>query len=136
VIERALRDEGTSYHYAPPAEFADADPRLIRAAKHAAKVSHIQAFVGASWTTDAPFRETAEAVAHARASDILAVEMEAAALYTFARAKSAAVLCIAHVTNNMGRAGQDFEKGEADGTQQSLQLLEGIIGALKAEKLW
>jgi hypothetical protein len=27
VIDRALRDEGASYHYAPPSEFADADPR-------------------------------------------------------------------------------------------------------------
>jgi len=29
VIDRALRDEGTSYHYLPPAEFADADPALV-----------------------------------------------------------------------------------------------------------
>src|SRR5437016_3833937 len=29
IIERALRDEGTSYHYAPPAEYAEADPRLV-----------------------------------------------------------------------------------------------------------
>ena len=36
--------------------------------------------VGASWTTDAPFRETAEAIENARALGILAVEMEAAAL--------------------------------------------------------
>ena len=28
VIDRALRDEGTSYHYMPPSEFADADPEL------------------------------------------------------------------------------------------------------------
>src|SRR5436190_5122830 len=29
VIDRALRDEGTSYHYLPPAEFCDADPGLV-----------------------------------------------------------------------------------------------------------
>src|ERR1041385_3849196 len=32
VIDRALRDEGTSYHYLPPAEFADADQTLVEAA--------------------------------------------------------------------------------------------------------
>src|SRR5882724_6335528 len=32
VIDRALRDEGTSYHYAPPSEFADADPALVKLA--------------------------------------------------------------------------------------------------------
>ena len=50
--------------------------------------------------------------------------MEAAALYTFARATGARVLCLAHVTNTMGQAGQDFEKGEADGTADALRVLE------------
>src|SRR5262245_9896981 len=35
IIERALRDEGTSYHYAAPAEFADADPGLVAMARDA-----------------------------------------------------------------------------------------------------
>ena len=29
VIDRALRDEGTSYHYAPPDDFAQADPHIV-----------------------------------------------------------------------------------------------------------
>ena len=85
---------------------------------------------GASWTTDAPFRETARAIEAARARGILAVEMEAAALYAFARATGARVLCIAHVTNTMGRTEGDFEKGEADGTADALTVLEAVIGAL------
>jgi hypothetical protein len=52
--------------------------------------------------------------------------MEAAALYTFARAKSAKILCLAHVTNTMGQEGQDFEKGEADGSADALAILEAI----------
>ena len=35
VIDRALRDEGTSYHYAEPAEFAEADPDLVAKANSA-----------------------------------------------------------------------------------------------------
>ena len=84
-------------------------------------------FVGATWTTDAPFRETAEAIEAARSRGILAVEMEAAALYTFARSSGAAILCLAHVTNAMGQAGDDFEKGEADGTADALSLLEALV---------
>ena len=42
---------------------------------------------GATWTTDAPFRETAAAIEAARNAGILAVEMEAAALYAFSRAR-------------------------------------------------
>jgi uridine phosphorylase len=29
LIERALRNEGTSYHYQPPTEFSHADPKLL-----------------------------------------------------------------------------------------------------------
>ena len=53
--------------------------------------------------------------------------MEAAALYALARSKGVRVLCIAHVTNTMGLAEQDFEKGEADGTADALRLFEALI---------
>jgi len=127
LIERALRDEGTSYHYAVPAEYAHADPRLVAGAVEALKGSGQKVIVGASWTTDAPFRETTAAIEAARARGILAVEMEAAALYAFAQASGKQVLCLAHVTNTMGRADQDFEKGEADGTADALRVLEALL---------
>jgi uridine phosphorylase len=130
VIDRALRDEGTSYHYAAPAEFADADPQLIATTANALKQAGMRILVGPSWTTDAPFRETAEAIEAARAKGVLAVEMEAAALYAFARARGKLVLCLAHVTNTMGQAEQDFEKGESDGTTDALKVLEAIVSAI------
>ena len=129
IIDRALRDEGTSYHYAAPSEYSAADPALVRAAADAIATAGLRAILGASWTTDAPFRETVDAIAAARAKGILAVEMEAAALYAFARASGRKVLCLAHVTNTMGQAEQDFEKGEADGTADALRVLEAIIAA-------
>jgi hypothetical protein len=36
LIDRALRDEGTSCHYLPPGRYADADPSLVAAALEAA----------------------------------------------------------------------------------------------------
>ncbi len=130
IIDRALRDEGTSYHYAAPDAFAAADPALVAIAATALADAGQSAIIGPSWTTDAPFRETAEAIDAARAKNILAVEMEAAALYSFAQTKNARVLCIAHVTNTMGQAGADFEKGEADGTADVLALLGAIVRAV------
>ncbi len=130
VIDRALRDEGTSYHYAPASDFADADPGLVAAAAAALASLEQRSVVGASWTTDAPFRETADAIEAARSRDILAVEMEAAALYAFASAAKVRVLCLAHVTNTMGMAGDDFEKGEADGTMDALAILGTCVDAL------
>ncbi|WP_229266675.1 nucleoside phosphorylase [Leptospira sp. severe_002] len=130
IIERALRDEGTSYHYAEPSEYGEADPAVVAMAVSALKSAGLRAIVGATWTTDAPFRETAEAIEAAKQRGILAVEMEAAALYTFAKARQAKVLCIAHVTNTMGQAGADFEKGEADGTADALAVLAAIASAV------
>jgi uridine phosphorylase len=130
VIERALRDEGTSYHYVAPTEYSEADPKLIATAEEALGRTGVQVVTGASWTTDAPFRETPEAIAAARAKGVLAVEMEAAALYAFAHATSRQVLCLAHVTNSMAQSGDDFEKGEADGTVDALRVLESIVTAL------
>ncbi|MDI3468931.1 MAG: nucleoside phosphorylase [Pseudolabrys sp.] len=127
IIDRALRDEGTSYHYAPPADYAEADAGLIAKARRALADTGQRVFTGATWTTDAPFRETAEAIEAAAAEGILAVEMEAAALYAFARANGQSVLCLAHVTNMMGQAGDDFEKGEADGTADALVVLESLV---------
>lgn len=129
AIERALRDEGTSYHYAPPSDFAEADARLIDAAATAARAAGIAIHRGATWTTDAPFRETEAAIAAAKAKGALAVEMEAAALYTFAAVRGRPVICFAHVTNTMGRVEGDFEKGEADGSAASLALVAATMQA-------
>ncbi len=131
VIDRALRDEGTSYHYAAPDVFAEADPHIVELAMRAIEDAGLRAYVGPSWTTDAPFRETAAAVAVARAKGVLAVEMEAAALYTFARQRNRTVLCLAHVTNTMGLADLDFEKGEAEGTAEALTILDVVARALR-----
>jgi len=131
IIDRALRDEGTSYHYAAPSDYGNAEPHLVAMAVEALKLNGLNAVVGASWTTDAPFRETPQAIEAARSKGVLAVEMEAAALYTFARATSAQVLCLAHVTNTLGQAEQDFEKGEAEGTADALRVLEAIASACR-----
>jgi uridine phosphorylase len=135
VIDRALRDEGTSYHYAAASEYCEADAALVAMVCNALKVSGLRAIVGSTWTTDAPFRETTEAIEAAKQRGILAVEMEAAALYAFAQARQAKVLCIAHVTNTMGQTVQDFEKGEADGTDDAMQILEAII-RMRESPLW
>lgn len=81
---------------------------------------------GATWTTDAPFRETEKAIEVARSKGILAVEMEAAGLYAFAQASANPVLCFAHVTNQMGRTVGDFEKGEENGATAAIRLITGI----------
>jgi uridine phosphorylase len=123
IIERALRDEGTSYHYMAPSDYSDADAGLIAALDGAFGEFPVPVFAGATWTTDAPFRETQSAIDAMCRRNLMAVEMEAAALYAFAQVRQKPVLCFAHVTNQMGRIDGDFEKGEADGSHDALQLI-------------
>lgn len=122
LIDRALRDEGVSYHYLPPAEFSAAAADLIARLDGAFAEARVPVIRGATWTTDAPYRETAQQITDMRERGLLAVEMEAAGLYAFAQARGRRVLCFAHVTNQMGQAG-DFEKGEADGAVDTLEVL-------------
>jgi uridine phosphorylase len=132
LIDRALRDEGTSHHYLPPSPFAEADAALAERAFAALAALPVPLHRGTVWTTDAPYRETEAAIEAARAHGALAVEMEAAALYTFARRRNAAVLCLAHVTNTMGVSEGDFEKGEANGTKDALTILAAAVKAMRA----
>jgi len=131
LIERALRDEGTSHHYLAPSNYVDLLPDVESRLAQALNQFIPAVERGAAWTTDAPYRETAEAIEAARAEGVLAVEMEAASLYAFAQAKQKPVVCFAHITNRMGVSEGDFEKGDADGTLASLRLIEAVAQSWK-----
>jgi len=129
LIDRALRDEGVSYHYVPPSDWSDAPSHLL--ARLDEPWSETPALIrDSTWTTDAPFRETEAAIAAAQARGIVAVEMEAAALYAFARAQGRNVICLAHVTNQMGIIEGDFEKGEANGASDALSVIARLLHRL------
>jgi uridine phosphorylase len=130
LIERALRDEGTSYHYAAAGRYSALDSHIAQRLDGAFSGLAINVVNGASWTTDAPYRETAEAIEAMRAEGLEAVEMEAAALYAFAAARGRSVVCFAHITNRMAKDGDDFEKGEADGAIASLMLVDAVMRTL------
>jgi hypothetical protein len=55
--------------------------------------------------------------------------MEAAALYAFAEARGKAVLCFAHVANQMARIEGDFEKGATDGAEVSPRVIARTAAA-------
>lgn len=139
LIDCSLRDEGTSSHYMPPGPVMHApDPALLGRVEAALRAAFpLQCGTalhrGATWTTDAPYRETEAAIAHARACGALAVEMEAAALYALAAARGLPIVCIAHVTNTMGQdGGNDFEKGEAEGSLTALRAIGAAAGAFRS----
>ena len=129
LIEEALRDEGTSHHYRSPSSYAALGSPLHDRLRGGFTDVPVPVHTGRSWTTDAPYRETETAIAAAREEDIMAVEMEAAALYAFAKARERPVVCFAHVTNQMAVEEGDFEKGEADGVRDALALTAAAVDA-------
>lgn len=131
VIDRALRDEGTSLHYLPPSDWSDAPAHLVERVAGRLDGLAQQVVVGSTWTTDAPYRETQEAIDRAAGLGIVAVEMEAAALYAFAAHTGNDVLCLAHVTNTMAVDGDDFEKGEAGGAIDALEVIGAVVTRLR-----
>jgi uridine phosphorylase len=90
VVESAVRDEGTSFHYAAPARTIDADAMgvgILRATLDDAGVGYV---VGRTWTTDGFYRETRERTERRVAEGCVSVEMEAAAFIAVARYRGAA----------------------------------------------
>lgn len=131
LINEAVRDEGTSYHYIPAEKKAVLLPKLAALLKYS-EDSACPYFDAKSWTTDAPYRETQPAIDIMYGMNISCVEMEAAALYAFSEAKQKDIICLAHLTNTMAQAEGDFEKGEHFGSLATLDLLSFLLKKIRA----
>jgi uridine phosphorylase len=81
----AVRDEGTSYHYLPPAREVEPTPAAVSAIESVLTRREIDYVLTKTWTTDAYFQETRDKVALRQDEGCLTVEMEAAALFAVAR---------------------------------------------------
>lgn len=85
IPNAAIRQEGTSYHYLPPAREVEADPQVTAVLEKVLKRHHVRYGVGKTWTTDAIYRETAATIELRKQEGALVVEMEAAALMAVAK---------------------------------------------------
>jgi uridine phosphorylase len=85
VVASALRDEGTSFHYAPPSRTIEADQDVVGWLESFLEGRGVPYTTGMTWTTDDFYRETRGKVARRRAEGCITVEMEASALIAVAR---------------------------------------------------
>ena len=84
IPTQAIRDEGCSYHYAPPADTIPVNGQYRELFKQVL-TEHGYPFVeGTTWTTDAPYRETREKVERRKAAGAICVEMECAGMQALA----------------------------------------------------
>jgi uridine phosphorylase len=89
VPTSAVRDEGTSYHYLPPAREVSASPEGVAAIEAVLRRYNVDYFLAKTWTTDGLYRETKGKTARRKAEGCLAVEMEAAAFFAVAQVRKA-----------------------------------------------
>lgn len=85
VPRKALRDEGASYHYAPPSRFIDVDEKARSAIEKTILEHGMQYLEVVTWSTDGFYRETKEKVAYRKAEGCATVEMECSALAACAK---------------------------------------------------
>ena len=89
VPSRALRDEGTSYHYAPPSRYMEVNAEARRGIERTLTARGLSYQEVITWSTDGFFRETKEKVAYRRAEGCSVVEMECSALAACAALRGA-----------------------------------------------
>ncbi|MFH1693149.1 MAG: nucleoside phosphorylase [Bacillota bacterium] len=80
VIDSAIRDEGTSYHYVKPSREIEVDPDIVKLISNYLIEQKIDFVIGKTWTTDAFYRETKDKIALRQQEGAILVEMEQAAM--------------------------------------------------------
>jgi uridine phosphorylase len=87
LCEAAIRDEGVSHHYLPPAKLATATAPMNAFLGAAIRQAGVPFRAGTSWTIDTPYRETVAEARRYQSEGVLCVEMEAAALFAVAEVR-------------------------------------------------
>jgi uridine phosphorylase len=88
VVASALRDEGTSFHYAAPSRIIDAEPLGVRVLKATLGALDVPFYVGRTWTTDAFLRETRTRVQRRVDEGCTMVDMESSAFIAVSKYRS------------------------------------------------
>lgn len=87
VPDKAIRDEGSSYHYLPPSRFVETNNELNVKIEKVLQINNARYKKATVWTTDAIYRETPKRIEARKADGAIAVEMEVASLSAVAKAK-------------------------------------------------
>lgn len=113
---KALRDEGTSYHYLPAARFAETSETVNDAIRSVMLGKGIPFRECTTWTTDGFYRETKDKIALRRSEGCSTVEMECAALAACAAFRSAQFGQILYTADSLANAGAYEERGWGEAT--------------------
>lgn len=104
IATRAIRDEGTSYHYLPASKYVETSPVIFEALKKVLSKHHEKFDAGTIWTTDAMYRETPKRIAQRLKDGATCVDMEDASLSAVAKARGVDYGCLLYYSDyNSGK---------------------------------
>lgn len=109
----AVRDEGTSYHYLPPAREVAINEKVRQKVVACLKAEQQDFLEIKTWTTDASFRETPDKVEMRRKEGCATVEMECAAYYAVAEFKGLDCAVLLYAGDVVHEAGWDYRNWHA-----------------------
>jgi len=122
LCERAIRDEGTSFHYTPPSKYAEPSKSLTQQLENELKAKNLKYTRGTSWTVDAVYRETIEEARQYQSEGVATVEMEASALFAVGAHRNVDVAAVFSVSDSL--ANLKWEPHfHSDKTQQGLEAI-------------
>lgn len=78
LVDKAIRDEGTSYHYQKPSVYTETDKQLTEHIQRYLEKNKLKCQIKTTWTTDAFFRETQKVIDKRIKQGAVCVEMESA----------------------------------------------------------
>ncbi len=97
----AIRDEGTSYHYAAPSRTISLNEKYLNTFKQVLDTFGYNYIEGTTWTTDAFYRETRDKVNRRIAEGAKVVEMEASALAAVCQFRNIDLLTFFYAGDNL-----------------------------------
>jgi uridine phosphorylase len=131
---RAVRDEGTSFHYEPPSRFSLPDEELTATLRDSLIGSGLRFRESAVWTTDAPYRETAAKILRLRTDGCAAVDMETAALFSVAKSRGGRISGLLTARDSL--AGGEWRPSLPRRTEGSLSMDAVLDAGLRALRIW
>ena len=131
----ALRDEGTSYHYAPASDEIYYDETLLSTMENALNKAGIEHIRTKSWTTDAFYRETAAKVKRRLAAGARVVDMEASAIMAWAQYRQAKVYQFFYTADYVDHHNHEWDARREDRKADAMAFFEIAVDiALALEK--
>ncbi|WP_040157627.1 nucleoside phosphorylase [Mobilicoccus massiliensis] len=125
---RALRAEGTSYHYLPPADWVETDAALRSACAAAIDDAGLASVEVPTWTTDAFYRETRATLASRLEQGCQVVEMECASLAACAHFRGVSFAQILYTADTLAEENWDARRFGKDAREVALTLaLDAVV---------